>query len=135
MRKQVSFESKKDFILALMNGREFYLNKKEDGYCYYDKDTEGTPFKFSSHDKHIRPLEGVFELYNSLYEEVVWYKNIPPQGILCWVWNNDGDSKHTKMVVRTSGSVFYTGPGIGGCWQNAVPMTKEELLELCAEEQ
>jgi hypothetical protein len=65
--------------------------------------------------------------------KVPWEKNIPYQGVLCWVDQlEQGDIKHRVCSIIIEYLVTHSCPytsiaGLG--WRRAIPMTEEEVLK------
>lgn len=59
-----------------------------------------------------------------------WYENIPPQGILCWVWDGEETKKKyiVQIVLRKGESEWYVTQS--NWWSNATPLTRKEALNL-----
>lgn len=70
------------------------------------------------------------KLYAQTREQTQWYHNIPPQGILCQVW--DGPDSKTEIDIITNyisdpdGFVFINNRGWK--WYHATPITLEEVM-------
>ncbi len=47
-----------------------------------------------------------FENWN-IYIEPKWHDNIPPEGILCRVWDNEGDEYSFENIIRYNPDVTY----------------------------
>jgi hypothetical protein len=66
-------------------------------------------------------------------ELLLWYKQIPPQGIICYVWDNETveQIKQVTIIKSYDEKQYYKFMGINSnedCWQNAEPLTEKELL-------
>jgi len=64
----------------------------------------------------------------SIYEEPKWYDNIPRCGVLCFVTNSKGVITETiRLILGINEHNQYISHG--GLWNNAVPLTKEEVMQ------
>ncbi len=64
--------------------------------------------------KYVKPLE--------------WYENIPKQGRLCWVWDDDYNQRYPSVVTKYNPDLPYSfilSPC--GAFRNAKLMTSDEI--------
>lgn len=61
--------------------------------------------------------------------EKEWYECIPEGGVLCWVWdfNESSDNPEIEIISGFGGDLFWCKGGTE--WNNAKPLTKEELKQ------
>jgi hypothetical protein len=73
------------------------------------------------------PLWGESVLYRIKAE---WYENIPPQGILCWVWDyENGSHKKIELIIGFNGIDLHDSfISWHTYWRFAKPLTQEEVL-------
>lgn len=136
------FESIREFVNALLEGRKFkcgvitYFFDDVNGFC---KKREGC------HLFGDMAYQDYMAYCDSDFKEIIdpkWYENIPSQGILCWVWDNDmhihRQPSAVKIIQNRIGSsigeeLFYDA--IGDAWDCAKPLTKEEVMQFIYEGQ
>ena len=65
-----------------------------------------------------------------------WHENIPPQGVLCWVWDFEGSKRIITIVdeFKYYGCTYFynnnhSGLGNRARWRNATPLTEEEVKQ------
>jgi len=88
-----------------------------------------------SHDVWLsEKLASIWEAY----KRVEWHENIPKHGVICYV----GGTMNKQL--RRIACICSYDEGRGRCpfidtsdtgWENAIPLTKDELLNYCLEEQ
>jgi hypothetical protein len=63
-------------------------------------------------------------------EPVRWFHNIPSEGIICWVWDNSSANHYQHVGLVSSWDTKKVKAFRVGfiSWDNAIPVTKEELL-------
>lgn len=121
------FKSKKEFALALLEGRKF----KTPNGVLIEYDEEDTP-PFRSGNAH---LSGMWKCYRTVTEVKPWYENIPEHGVLCYVWDDDIETKEIAIVVAyDSLSEFPYTTGPEDYFIHATPLTKEEAMQLIYQE-
>ena len=117
------FNSKKEFITALLSGRKFRTQDEPEYIIRFDE-TEDNPFRYG--DSPVNDI--IWNLYNSntLVEIKEWLEDIPQQGILCLVTNRLPSEKTFKLVprnilmFRAAGQYFEDDEG--NFWQHANPV-------------
>lgn len=62
----------------------------------------------------------------SIYEEPKWDDNIPKCGVLCWVSNSTSVKKTIRLIIAKTIDGYLSH---GGGWDNAEPLTKEEVMQ------
>lgn len=61
-----------------------------------------------------------------------WYENIPPQGVLCWVWDNDDSKTDAVLVIVVNYAPTTRYPfetKYGNDYMFAKPLTEEEVSQ------
>lgn len=59
-------------------------------------------------------------------KEPEWYENIPPQGVLCWVYDVEGTKELFLRVIKgKEGELFRVKSG--STWKYATPLTNDEI--------
>ena len=117
---KVSFNTKKDLALALMEGREFKAHPLNDAKMHYDT-TQQSPFRHGG-----GAIDDYWSDYNALYEviEYQWHDDLPEGGVLCWVWDAVEDNPYDVAVfVRTfeeNSAHPYRATSVG--WQFDTPI-------------
>ena len=83
-----------------------------------------------------------FSLVNNYkpYIEPKWYDNIPEQGILCWVWDTLDGTKDVGIIHSIEkdqeGKPTQYLDNYSRCpWDNAIPVTEEEVKKYVYKEQ
>lgn len=93
------------------------------------------------HNFYVNGFEGVHDATLAIpsnwkpYVEKLWYENIPEQGVLCWIGDEEScvlNKKSADIVTRYLGDSypypFLTRQGSG--YRYATPLTKEEVENL-----
>lgn len=66
--------------------------------------------------------------YRLKSKEPEWYENIPLQGVLCWVFNNEGDTKNIDIIISYKKRILYGFVSLhGDVWNCATPLTNDEI--------
>jgi len=118
-----------DMMRALLDG-EILKNKAGDTLEIINDNLiiDGAPSNkwifFLIHDE----LSHLFESY----KRVEWYKNIPEQGVICYVGKRRSIACIYRYDKKCEAHPFVDAGEIS--WSDAVPLTKKELLNLCFEE-
>lgn len=123
------FKSKKELVIALIDGRRFKTMSGR--ILFYDETITADPFRCKDGvDLFSKAMADAWSHYDTVTELKEWYNNIPKDGVLCWVWNDNEYEKSIRLVmcakVRNT-VLFRTNPSV--YWNSARPLTKEELLE------
>ena len=63
-----------------------------------------------------------------------WYEDIPKEGVICWVWDEDENKKRLRLITdfyqnaeyqfKETNKGFYDGDAVG--WKHAEPVKPEE---------
>jgi hypothetical protein len=62
------------------------------------------------------------------YVKPEWYENIPKEGRLCWVWDNDSIfEKHPAIIVNYCTDMIYKFQTADSGFHNAKLMTADEI--------
>lgn len=96
-----------------------------DGVCR-KLNSEGM-FSFCDRDGAIYPSSSCscIDFTNDIV--LPWYKDIPEEGIVCFVWNVVEENKHVERVYKqVSSNCYHLAPGYGS-YINAVPLTPEQI--------
>lgn len=128
------FKSIKEFVEALLEGREFtfrkeYKNHNRYGQVFFFK--EG--FRWEDRDNYTKGTmdEIDFNSFDKIEEYIKpqWYRNIPKQGILCWV--KDFPSEEPKLMLVLSYRYDKQYSYITECtaYIHATPATSEEVKQ------
>ena len=117
---EVGFETKTDFVIAMINGRKFYVYEDSRYYCHFNPNAS-QPFRYGG-DR----LEVFWNSYGNLYEEVEveWHEDIQDKGIPCWVSNASAEERKSLTIVHAYRKEFerpYLGDG-ANTWTYATPM-------------
>ena len=124
---EVSFNSKKEFSTALMDGRVF-RSTKYSSLMYWDQALVCTsPFRLGE-----VCMDGVWESYRSLYEEITptWQEDLDKGTILCWVTNDKGlgaAEEETQHILLKHGDKYLDSNG--GYWIYAEPVTADDIWD------
>ena len=112
-RVNAGIKSPADLAVRLEAGEVFWDRGNK---IYYDE-SFNNPFRYG-----VNYLRGAWARFAKFEKEIEtpWYENIPEQGVLC------GD-KYGNVIV-----FFGTNPTPS---ENTTPLTREECLALCYEEQ
>lgn len=122
--KEVTYEKLSQLALALEAGTKFYT---KNGSMEIDVST--------CINDYISNTSTVF------YVPAKWYENIPPKGVLCWVWDNDEDQEHLRIInyYDEGATDSYYFKSEHDYWKFAEPVKLSELepylLEGVAEEE
>lgn len=131
----VKFNSKKEFAMALLEGRKFKAMANQI-ICW--NELSNSPFRYGAVG-----LDAAWNLWQSdelmevIEEEVRWEDELKnkPNGILCWVWDEYIDEyKSLNIVYSFNPEVQYRYKTKDNVYRFAVPLIKEEVLKLCYEE-
>ena len=57
-----------------------------------------------------------------------WYEDIPPEGVICWVWDEEED-KRIEIITRYSANHMCPFYGKTCNWKFAEPVKPEECLQ------
>ena len=126
---RVSFESKRELAKALMDGRTF---KTPAGttLVYEDNGTWLSPFRTKRDGGHYHYMRGEWNSYWNLQEinAAPWYKDIPEEGVLCYVSDvcGVGDFTCTSHVLRydSSNCEDYPFKTANEGWKYATPVNQ-----------
>jgi hypothetical protein len=117
----VSFDSKRELALALLDGRTFKIDDESDEVLQFDESEKYVPFRYGDES-----IFHVWERFSDLLEvDQRWFMNIPEEGILCSVsdFNVCPDLHYPTEVVKeyntTSRFCFRTKHSN---WKYAVPV-------------
>lgn len=117
MYKNAGIKSKKEAAQRLINGEVFIFNGCKvlfDASC-------ASPFRLAGGS-----LDMDWHSYPEWCTKTEWYENLG-EGVLCWVWGNEGERIQTDIVVRYEAERVYKFGTERGCWFSyAEPITKEE---------
>ena len=123
--KPIKFKSRKELIETLLSGKTLVLSEpsQADLRVSFDADV------FSDGDALTVNVNNF--PYASLYwfVENKWYEDIPEEGVICWVWDNNEVRNHVTLVMGYDDSVEYPfrkGPLSG--WKNAIPVKPSECF-------
>lgn len=124
------FKSKKEFALALLEGRKFTYNND---IFVFNPELECSPFRVLRGGYHA--LNDSWDFFDKVTEIVKpkWLDNIPPKGILCWVSYNDIKCR-TRLAVIT-GTTTNNPSYIkfidtdSNKWPFATPLTKADFYQ------
>ena len=124
------FKTKKQIYKALIDGLTITNGK---GYW---------KVKLSSDDllygKYGNDREWTLQDFNfnnvtdwSIYEEPKWYDNIPECGVLCWCSSkaNAPTPRLLRVVEYMNGHSYCFHTDSGGCFPEATPLTKGEVMQ------
>lgn len=125
------FKSKKEFIIALIEGRKFYTTE---GITIHYDDSMSNPFRVGKYPltagEYWRTFSTVTEVLNPTQQLQETLKHKP---VLCKVWNKPHNNKLVALVTGYNASCCYL-TSTGSEWLNARPLTKAEaefyILEL-----
>ncbi len=119
------FESKTHMAQCLLEGRRF----RDEYGCeiFFDPSKSRSPFRYGDED-----LDWKWNYFNDEWEEIIpWHKNIPNQGVLCWVWDEEEDVKAIRNVTGYTDYSSYSFRGDDDFgWFHAQPLTREEVEHL-----
>ena len=125
----VSFESKGELSKALVDGRTF---KTSGGITlmYEDNSTWLSPFRTMRNGRNKESMQGEWNSYWNLQEinAAPWYKDIPEEGVLCYVSDVCGVSDFTcaSHVLRydSSNCEDYPFKTANEGWKYAIPINQ-----------
>mgnify|MGYP003109597787 CR=1 FL=1 len=118
--------TKRELVERLLAGEKLYTDRNIKNYVVYDEDYSN-PFRFvitGNTGESSLEMDGVWSR-QIWYTKTEWYENIPPKGVLCWVWDH-GYSKSVNIVTRYNQKKLSPFMGNMNCWQNATPIRPEE---------
>ncbi len=129
----MQFNSKRGLAQALMDGRKF---KTEMGNILsFDEGTEYSPFIATSPTGNISPLSSSWHLGCEFEEIKPWYeRDIPSQGVLCWVWDNGNQERTLSLVTSYVGDSTWPFKTVTDKFKYAEAMTKLEALKCIVKE-
>lgn len=124
----VTFNSKKEFALALIEGRKFRSPPYLD--VLHWKGNELCPFRCGA-----SALHDAWDFWNSpklveiIENEARWEDKLKnrPEGIWCWVWDKDKKHKTIDFVFAYNIQQEYAYLARYERWKHAEPLTKEEI--------
>lgn len=113
-----------------------FIGNNIDGY---ELGKTGLKYTASGEDLPNHYYKAVFERFSNKpekwkayrKEKLDWFDNIPEQGVLCWVYDNNKEPRYTDIIISydiTGMQPFLIGNGNSG-WKNAIPLTQEEVLQ------
>ena len=125
----VSFESKGELAKALVDGRTF---KTPSGttLMYTGSGKWSSPFRIRRDGEDVNPMQGEWNSYWNLQEinAAPWYKDIPEEGVLCYVSDVCGVSDFTcaSHVLRydSSNCEDYPFKTANEGWKYAIPINQ-----------
>ena len=59
-----------------------------------------------------------------------WYENIPEQGVLCWVWDDEEEPVIDKIVKYEKASLYHRFTGKNEDWLFARPVKFSDIQHL-----
>ena len=136
MKKLIEFEARanhREVLRALLDNRTL---KTYQGYSVFYDCAERNPFRINKGGAD----EGyIFHDHGITHEEIEeeWYENIPEQGILCWVWNDDESLRapyfvysyhsHCPLRFKCCSETSIKRDPVDYIFKNAAPMTASEV--------
>jgi len=124
------FKNIKELYQALIDGKTIQNNKNLDqAKLGFDK----LLYKAHAKEHFVYPgLDYVFYQTDqwSIYEEPKWYDNIPEWGVLCWVTGTKKPlTSYTTIRLIEGLNAYNQFVSAGNIWNNAIPLTKEEVMQ------
>ncbi len=114
---KAKFETVGEAVQAVYdNPEKYYFLNKVTG-SYYQAEFQDTAWYWKESNLYTR-------------EEINWYDDIPEGGVLCWVKDTEQYSSNLGKVVYTIDDMFVEDSG--DCWEEAIPLTKEEIMQFVA---
>ena len=120
------FYSVEEVFLWLANGNSIRSREDKQPYSLLTFPWQPSHVSFAHWVKYVEPEP----------EPVRWYDQIPTQGIICWVRDNNTAICYQQIGIVYAYDITLPYPfRIAGCgYHNAVPLTKEELLARFSED-
>ena len=105
--------------------KDIYYALSDSKFSYFSKET----------DKFISEAcvdEGFIELetWKKYLPEPKWYENIPEQGVLCWVWDDEEEPVIDKIVKYEKASLSHRFTGKNEDWMFARPVKFSDIQHL-----
>jgi hypothetical protein len=139
MRKEITFDKSWELIKFLEEDLENKLYTQKEGSVYFMA-VEGALRKYRSEDENDYGtpicLPTVQKTYYIDVPDPEWYENIPKQGVLCWVSDEDSTARDRLVVITLYAAYhhpFRNSRGVG--WLFATPATYESISHLLLENQ
>ena len=119
---------KRDLMKALMDGRIFIAQKDSDPLkthtykIHWDSNHGYEPVREGLHNWNWRGFKYLHEIV-----EQQWYEDIPEEGVLCWVDDEEEDAKdHAVLIFSIDGGYKEKS----NCtWNYAEPVTAADLYK------
>mgnify|MGYP006299338035 CR=1 FL=1 len=73
------------------------------------------------------PMWYEYKEYRLKPKQPEWYKDIPPYGVLCRVWNDEDDYKVITLVYSWLYDLPEPFGGDWDRWRHATPLTDDEI--------
>ncbi len=122
-----------EFFKVLYDGAVVELFDGNDGCSVYYKlrDNDINLYVSGYPDRDYKPsklvrLDFDREIYTK-YVKPEWYDNIPKQGRLCWVWDNDDNQRCPSVVLGYKPDLTHKFRTADSGFQNAILMTSDEV--------
>lgn len=118
--------TKRELVERLLAGEKLYTERDPQNYVIYDE-SHINPFRLvitgDTGDSSLE-MKGVWDR-QIWYTKTEWYENIPPEGVLCWVWDDDC-TKSVNIVILYDKDKDFPFMNDMNCWENATPIRPEE---------
>ena len=115
--------TKRELVERLLAGEKLYTERDLKNYVIYDE-SHINPFRLVITGDSSLEMKGVWGR-QIWYTKTGWYENIPPEGVLCWVWD-DGCAKSVNIVTLYDKDKDFPFMSDLDCWENAAPIKPEE---------
>ena len=126
-----NFNSQVEILEWLLQGKEVaFKSNKTETWKIIDNQV-----KYLSDNKVQSTATSTFQNF-SIFEKVLnWYDNIPEQGVLCKCWNNVKSNYDIQRILEYIQVDECPLKARFDTFMNAVPLTKEEVLEFIYSEE
>lgn len=108
-----------------------YFYKIIDGNLYFAESVK--EFETGEYDRTTQPFRSYEEWEKYIPKN--WWDEIPGKGVLCWVWDHSEANKEMSIITAYDpDEKSFPFESTTSCFKNAVPLTKEEVLQYILED-
>lgn len=130
-----NYKTLADVIRAMLDGVVFYcasgaavrvIRYDESRLLEHKSAIKSIPFTIGDD-----AIQYAWSCWPSWTVESHWYENIPSEGVLCWVWDEEVTEVHDQAALITSyriGNKAYPYHDNMSMWGNATPVKPSECL-------
>ena len=116
--------TKRELMAALMEGRTFSLYDVHEKLLviHWDSNYGNSPVRYGLERWNWRGFKNLHEITESH-----WYDNIPEEGVLCWVADDEDNTKVLAVFIHSIDGGFKEKDSC--CWNYANPVTSADLYK------